>query len=329
MSFAASTAPATKQQFVSSKKYGGLKKIITPKTKQWGSTEDLDLNPLKDSKTLKSVRSNKQELKPLKEPVSSKDINRNELAKASASFGISASIKLKDPPKSIDERKDTSDKKRFGAHSHKHNLEKVKNTGKDNTDSLKNTDSEFDNIPGRVVGNNIYISSVKKHKEMLHKQKHYEQRIEQLEADLKEVLQFYENIYKENENLKQKLNMDDQIVAEPYKTVLNDRDVLRNAESSYKKRIAQLQKEIKLKDKENDRLKEEIKQLKAENSKLYENIKRLIAQITEREKEDEEATQDDTFWEMKPNKSEVKWLLRKKIETEKDRHKQNVHFEKK
>lgn len=326
MSFAASTAPATKQQFVSSKKYGGLKKILTPKTKQWGSTEDLDLNPLKDSKTLKSIRSNKQELSPLKESVSSKSIQTNKPAK----FGSSAPNRTKDPPKSIGEQKETYDKKPFSTHSHKHNKEKGKNTGIDNTESVKNNDSEFDNIPGRVVGNNIYISSVKKHKEMLYKQKRYQERIEQLEADLKEVLQFYENVYKENESLKQKLNMDDQLVAEPYKTVLNDRAILRNAESSYKKRIAQLQNEIKNRDKENDRLKEEIKQLKAENSKLYENIKRLIAQITEREKqEDEEAIQDDTFWEKKPNKSEVNWLLKKNLETEKDRHKQKVRIEKK
>ena len=51
----------------------------------------------------------------------------------------------------------------------------------------------------------------------------HELTIETLKADLNEVLQYYEMLTKEDELLKGKLNVDEQLVAEPYKTVLNDR----------------------------------------------------------------------------------------------------------
>ena len=64
---------------------------------------------------------------------------------------------------------------------------------------------------------------------MFLRQRH-ELTIETLKADLNEVLQYYEMLTKENELLKGKLNVDEQLVAEPYKTDLNDRDVLRTTE---------------------------------------------------------------------------------------------------
>ena len=167
------------------------------------------------------------------------------------------------------------------------------------------------------MGNNIYIMSVKKYKEILIQRKHYEQRIEQLETDLKEVLSFYENLYKENEVLKQKLNVDNQVVAEPYKTVLNDREVLRTAEVSYKKRISQLDEELKLKTKENASIKLEIKELKLENKKLYDDIKRLVGQLSDKNATNQTVNVEtnDKYWENKPYKSEVRWLMEKKLKT--------------
>ena len=287
MSFAASTAPGAKQQFVSSKRYGRLKKMITPKTRQWGNEIEHDsmkkLTPL-NSKAISS--SNKQDL-PSSQHILSSQTSAGEDTNVMKPTNLSQT---------------ENDKKGIRRHRHKHD-EKDVSPSKDDTG-------------GKIVGNTVYITSVKKYKEMLFQRKHYEQRIEQLETDLKEVLAFYENLYKENEILKQKLNVDDQIVAEPYKTVLNDRDVLRTAEASYKKRISQLEKELKIKVKENNAFKLEIKQLKLENKKLYEDIKRLVGQLSESNPDKgTETIQNEIYWENKPNKSEVHWLMNKKLKS--------------
>ena len=59
MSFAASTAPGAKQQFVASKRYGRLKKLITPKTRQWGNeTEPDSLKKFPSSKSNSNANAN-------------------------------------------------------------------------------------------------------------------------------------------------------------------------------------------------------------------------------------------------------------------------------
>lgn len=296
MSFAASTAPGAKQQFVSSKRYGRLKKIITPKTRQWGNEAEHDSMKKFTPSKLKAISgSNKQEY------IASKPAFSSQTSTGENTKGI----------KSINVTSNQNDKG-IRRHKHKHDTEKEMGPSKDDTGGV----NEFGNIGGKIVGNNIYITSVKKYKEILFQRKHYEQRIEQLETDLKEVLAFYENLYKENDILKQKLNVDDQIVAEPYKTVLNDRDVLRTAEASYKKRISQLEKELKIKIKENNAFRLEIKQLKLENKKLYEDIKRLVGQLSESDPDlGTETIQNEIYWENKPNKSEVHWLMKKKLKS--------------
>ena len=297
MSFAASTAPGAKQHFVASKRYGGLKKIITPKTRQWGNTDEQDL---------------KQNFKPSNFKVNSVSKKQKGL---SSQNGISSQIKSADKNssalKSVNVTQTANEKKHVARHKHKHDTEKCFRPIRDDSDSA----TEFGNIGGKIVGNNIYITSVKKYKEMLFQRKHYVQRIEHLEADLKEVLALYEKLYKENETLKQKLNMHDQIVAESYKTVLNDRNILRAAEASYKKRISQLETDLKFKTKENSAIKEEIKHLKAENRRLYEDIKRLVGQLSaSNTDQDIEINPNETFWENKPNKNEAQWLMKKKLQ---------------
>lgn len=362
MSFAASTAPAAKQQFISSMRFAGLKKIITPKTRQWRSTEELDNTLMKEPGRLKSPRSN--EIKPVKDPLISKGTNIKAPNKQAESSDTTGTQLDRSKPKSVSTgeqniacgksisketnrnianrraeisgnmrlsrsklkpnfsgKQNTSSEKSAPVSNHKH----PEKTDKENTNLNTDHHIEGENFTGKAVGNNIYITSVSKHKEMLFQRKRYELRIQQLEADLKEVLQFYENLYKENEILKEKLNTDEQLVAEPYNVIFNDRNILRTAEASYKKHIAQLQKDLKIKNKENDSLREEVKRLRAENSKLYDEIENLLAELSAGDEEqEEEKKHDKTFWEHKPYKSELKWLMKKKLEA-KDKFKVSKH----
>ena len=185
----------------------------------------------------------------------------------------------------------------------KKSLDKDKNSPKEKETTMakdlerpasKNVESEIDT----VAGNDIWITSKSKYDEMVFLRQRHELRIETLEADLKEVLQYYEMLYKENEILKEKLNVDEQLVAEPYKTVLNDRGVLRTAEFTYKKRIAQLQRELKEKSKG-------IYELKEDNRRLKMKLPNI-----EKDKE-KEAKYNRMFWENRDLKTENHSLIKK------------------
>ena len=256
MSFAASTIPGSKQQFVSTKRYAGQKKIIRPKNQQLAVGVD---------KTDKNTDSGTVDKEPKNKQSSRTNSIENEKIKTTR------------------ERRNSTDKE----------TSTVKDLSRPES---KTVTSEIDT----VAGNDIWITSKSKYDEMVYLKQRHELRIESLEADLKEVLQYYELLYKENELLKDKLNMDEQLVAESYKTVYNDRGVLRSAEFMYKKRIAQLQKQIKDADKENNDLKEEIKRTKAKLPRI-DNLK-------EKEKE---AKYNRMFWENRNLKTENHSLLKK------------------
>lgn len=253
MSFAASTAPGSKHQFLSSHKRGGRQKIITPRNQQLPSLNKDD--QIKKASTPTTDRSHKH-------------------AKATKANATDKEKKSK---------------------NHDRRTPRETSMAKDHAKSpSENVDSQVDT----VAGNDLWITSKSKYDEMVFLKQRHELRIKSLEADLQEVLQYYEMLYKENENLKEKLNLDEQLVAEPYKTIYNDRGVLRTAEFTYRKRIAQLEKEVKDSQKETIDLKEEIKLLKT----------KLPNMDKEREKD---AKYNKTFWENRNLKTENHGLIKK------------------
>lgn len=243
MSFAASTVPASKQQFLSSHKRGGKQKIMIPKNQQLPSINKEDTGTPTTDRSQKQYKSSR-----VKTTGKEKKTTINETS-----------------------------------------------TAKDHSrPSSKNIESEVETL----AGNDLWITSKSKYDEMVFLKQRHELRIESLEADLQEVLQYYEHLYKENEILKDKLNMDEQIVAEPYKVVYNDRGVLRTAEFTYRKRIAQFQKELKETERENHDLKDEIKRLKAKLPNI------------DKQKE-KEAKYNRIFWENRTLKTENHGLIKK------------------
>ena len=260
MSFAASTIPGSKQQFLSTRRTCGQQKTISPRKQQFNSTG----TDQKDDGTQKSARSMKQN-------AATRDKDVTEKAKSKAKRKKSQNIETSSPKEDITE------------------------TEQERPVSGTNIESEIDTV---AAANDIWITTKSKYDEMVFLRQRHELRIEGLEADLKEVLQFYEMLYKENEILKEKLNVDEQLVAEPYKTVLNDRGVLRTAEFTYKKRIAQLQNELKKKN-------GEIQEIKEDNMRLKSKLPNI-----EKEKE-KEAKYNRMFWENRDLKTENHSLIKK------------------
>ena len=257
MSFAASTIPGSKHQFLSSRRKGGQHKTITPRKQQFNST--------------------KTEQKGTGTSTTDRSIKPNTASDDNAADKLASKAKQK---KSHDRNKNSL-------------KETTEITELERPDTTK-IESEIET----VAGNDIWITTKSKYEEMVFLRQRHELRIENLEADLKEVLQFYEMLYKENETLKEKLNADEQLVAESYKTVLNDRGVLRTAEFTYKKRIAQLQNELKKKSKE-------IQEFKAENMRMKTKLPNI-----EKEKE-KEAKYNRMFWENRDLKTENHSLIKK------------------
>ena len=257
MSFAASTVPGSKQQFVSTRRYAGQRKIIAPKNQQLHSADNAD-------------------------QIEKKNATKGTKNQASKNQQISRTSKT-------DEKK-TTRKRQVSPEKEGSTVSTLSRPGS------KTVESELDTI----AGNDIWITSKSKYDEMVYLKQRHELRIQSLEADLKEVLEFYEMLYKENEVLKEKLNLDEQLIAEPYKTVYNDRGVLRSAEFMYKKRIAQLQKQVKDMEKENSEHNEEIKRLKAK-----------LPKIDDAKEKEKEAKYNKMFWENRNLKTENHSLIRK------------------
>ena len=74
----------------------------------------------------------------------------------------------------------------------------------------------------------------------------YRKRIQELEEENIQMLTDYDSLYKENQTLRQKLDRGgDETHVESYQRLYSDRQILREAETAYKKRIAQLELQTK------------------------------------------------------------------------------------
>ena len=73
----------------------------------------------------------------------------------------------------------------------------------------------------------------------------YRKRIQELEGENMQMLTDYDSIYKENQLLREKLERGDDTHIESYQRIYADRQILREAETAYKKRIAQLELQSK------------------------------------------------------------------------------------
>ncbi|KAH3861345.1 myosin-11-like [Dreissena polymorpha] len=73
----------------------------------------------------------------------------------------------------------------------------------------------------------------------------YRRRINQLEDENTKILLDYEGVYKENNILREKLDKGDDSHIESYQRVYDDRQILREAETAYKRRINQLEHDAK------------------------------------------------------------------------------------
>lgn len=73
----------------------------------------------------------------------------------------------------------------------------------------------------------------------------YRKRLKELEEENMQILTDYDSIYKENQMLREKLERGDETHIESYQRIYADRQILREAETAYKKRIAQLELQAK------------------------------------------------------------------------------------
>ena len=73
----------------------------------------------------------------------------------------------------------------------------------------------------------------------------YRKRLKELEAENIQMLTDYDSIYKENQMLREKLERGDETHIESYQRIYADRQILREAETAYKKRISQLESQAK------------------------------------------------------------------------------------
>ena len=80
---------------------------------------------------------------------------------------------------------------------------------------------------------------------LLETDRSYRKRLQELEAENIQMLTDYDSIYKENQLLREKLERGDDTHIESYQRIYADRQILREAETAYKKRIAQLELQAK------------------------------------------------------------------------------------
>lgn len=90
----------------------------------------------------------------------------------------------------------------------------------------------------------------------------YEKRIEELEIETARVMAEFGKLYEDNEKLRRKMDTGKDPLLEPYSRVFEDRRILREAESGYKKRIERLEQEIREKQDICDNYRDEIKVLR-------------------------------------------------------------------
>ncbi|KAL4240654.1 hypothetical protein ACF0H5_001445 [Mactra antiquata] len=90
-----------------------------------------------------------------------------------------------------------------------------------------------------------YETVVAERDALLESDKVYRKRIKQLEEENANVLLDYESVYKENNILRDKIDKGDDNRVESYQRVYADRQILREAETAYKRRITQLEHDAK------------------------------------------------------------------------------------
>ncbi|WAQ95455.1 hypothetical protein MAR_028145 [Mya arenaria] len=100
----------------------------------------------------------------------------------------------------------------------------------------------------------------------------YSRRIKQLEEENAKVLLDYESVYKENNILREKLDKGDDNHVESYQRVCDDRQILREAETAYKRRINQLEQDAKEMLKNFESLYSENKVLRDKSKKLEDRL---------------------------------------------------------
>lgn len=100
----------------------------------------------------------------------------------------------------------------------------------------------------------------------------YRRRAEQLEEENARILLDYDSIYKENNILRDKLDRGEDTHIESYQRVYDDRKILREAETAYKRRINQLEHDAKEMLKNFESLYTENKVLRDKASKLEDRL---------------------------------------------------------
>ncbi|XP_045211711.2 DNA ligase 1-like [Mercenaria mercenaria] len=167
-----------------------------------------------------------------------------------------------------------------------------------------NNRSESNKPSIKIMHIQHYEQSMEERKHILELNEKYEKRIAELEEETARVLGEFAQLYEDNEKLRRKMDTGNDPLLEPYSRVFEDRKILRQAESGYKKRIIRLEQEIIEKQNESNKfqdkvkslqakitpttqaeekerktktlkVQEELRKLKAENEKLKNNIREL------------------------------------------------------
>ena len=94
-----------------------------------------------------------------------------------------------------------------------------------------------------ITSTKPYESIIAERDALLETEAAYRRRIQKLEADNTQILLDYETLYKENNSLRDKIDKGEDNNIESFQRVYNDRQILREAETAYKKRISQLEQE--------------------------------------------------------------------------------------
>ena len=110
-------------------------------------------------------------------------------------------------------------------------------------------------------------------------------RDEELEAEIVKVVTEFDVLSAENERLRQQLDISSKPRSETYSRVFEDRDILREAEVVYKRRITRLEQELIESNERNEKLADELKSSKEKFQKLKEqNNKGAITKLNSEKK---------------------------------------------
>lgn len=135
-------------------------------------------------------------------------------------------------------------------------------------------------------------------------------RVSELESELANVVMEFRLMFSEHEKLRIKLDTGSEHKLEPYSRVFEDRDILREAETGYKRRISRLEQEVNDYNKQFENLTEELKIMKTKFQKVKDHkvtITKLSGERSRLETElDELKTKIKTLEEHKcPNDTDI------------------------